>query len=86
MDNKVIIAAVKKNSIADDLGLKAGDEILSFNKTKLRDILDYQLLDCSEEIELYIKHQNGEEEIFEIEKDYDEPLGIEFSEVIFDRI
>ena len=50
MNNKVIIGAVKKHSIADDLGLQAGDEILSFNKTKLRDILDYKLLDCSEEI------------------------------------
>ena len=59
MNNKVIIGAVKKHSIADDLGLQAGDEILSFNKTKLRDILDYKLFDCSEEIELHIKYKNG---------------------------
>lgn len=86
MDNKVIIAGIKPKSIAEDLGLKAGDEILYLNKAKLRDVLDYNLLDCGEEIELHIKHQNGEEEIFEIEKDFDEPLGIEFSEIIFDRI
>ena len=83
---KIIISQVEKNSIADELGLCAGDEIISINKTAPRDIIDYSFLVKDEEIELHVKHKSGEEELFEIEKDYDDDLGISFESAVFDRV
>lgn len=81
-----IIENVEKNSIADDLGLQSGDEVLSINGLALQDYLDYKFYAVQEELELHIKYKNGEEEIFEIEKDFGEDLGINFESVIFDKI
>lgn len=83
---KAIIDEVEKDSIADDLGLNKGDEVVSINGTVLKDYFDYKFFAIQEEIELYIRYKNGEEEIFEIEKDFGEDLGINFDNVIFDEI
>lgn len=81
-----IIEEVEKSSIAEDLGLKAGDEVVSINGVVLRDYFDYKFFAVQEEIDLHIRYANGEEEIFEIEKDFGEDLGIMFDNVIFDKI
>ena len=81
-----IIESIEKNSIADDLGLKKGDEVLFINGKKLQDYLDYKFYAVQEELDLHIKYQNGEEQMFEIEKDFGEDLGINFENVIFDKI
>ena len=83
---KIIISDIQKGSIADELALRAGDEIVSINNSVPRDIIDYSFLVQDEEIELYIRHKNGEEEIFEIEKDFGEDLGISFESAVFDRV
>lgn len=83
---QIIISQVEENSIAQELGLCCGDEIISINQVTPRDILDYSFLVKDEEIELHIKKKNGEEEIFEIEKDYDDTLGISFESAVFDRV
>ena len=83
---KIIISQVEKNSIADELSLSAGDEIISINKTVPRDIIDYSFLVKNEEILLHIKHKSKEEELFEIEKDYDDDLGISFESAVFDKV
>lgn len=81
-----IIEEVEKESIAEDLGLSAGDEVVSINGVVLKDYFDYKFWAIQEEIELYIRYKNGEEEIFEIEKDFGEDLGLSFDNVIFDKI
>jgi len=81
-----VVNSVEKNSIADELGVLPNDEIISINGEKLCDLLDYRFQVFSEEIELHIKHPNGEEEIIEIEKDIDEDLGITFESAVFDRV
>ncbi|MEI8377636.1 MAG: DUF512 domain-containing protein [bacterium] len=81
-----IIEEVEKDSIAEDLGLSAGDEVVSINGLVLKDYFDYKFFAIQEEIELHIRYKNGEEEIFEIEKDFGEDLGIGFDNVIFDKI
>lgn len=81
-----IISDVVKNSIAEDLNLKPGDEILSINEKKLSDYTDYAEISKEEELNILVKHKDGEEEIFEIEKDFGEDLGIIFESAVFDRI
>jgi len=81
-----VISAVKKGSIADDLGLKQGDQIISVDKKLLRDFFDYREFVFSEEFELHILHADGSEELIEIEKDFDEDLGISFESAVFDKI
>lgn len=83
--NKVLINGVKKESIADEIGLKKGDYILSINNEEIIDILDYKFIVQNEYIELEIERKNGEIEIFEIEKDEDEDLGIEFEHELIDK-
>lgn len=80
------IASVKKNSIADELKIKKGDELVSIDGIKLKDYIEYQFYNASDTLEVEIKKKNGEIEIFEIEKDFDEDLGIIFEDLIFDKI
>ena len=71
------ISKVYKNQIADELGLKIGDEVLSFDGFIVEDVLDYLYYDSLTYFTLTVKSQ-GEEIDFEIEKDEDESLGLEF--------
>lgn len=80
-----VIAEIEPGSLAEELGLKAGDKIISVNGKKVRDIIEFQFEWAGEEIELAIE-RNGESQIFEIDKDYDEPLGVVFASAVFDRI
>jgi len=81
-----IIESIEKSSIAEDLGLNQGDEVVSINGVVLKDYFDYKIAAIQEELDLHIRYKNGEEEIFEIEKDFGEDLGINFDNVIFDDI
>lgn len=79
------IASVAPGSIADDIGLLPGDVVVAIGEQRLRDIIDYRFAVADEAIELHIRR--GEEDlIFEIEKDADDELGIEFVEPLFDRL
>ncbi len=80
------ITGVIKNSIAEELEIKAGSVLLSINGNKLRDYIDYQYMITTEELEFEIQTPEGEQEVFEIEKDFDEDLGLVFESAIFDKI
>lgn len=82
---KVFINGVKKGSIAEEIGLKKGDFILRINGQEIFDILDYKFIMADEFIELEIEHDNGELEIFEIEKEESEDLGFEFEHELIDK-
>lgn len=84
--NKNIIHHIRKNSIAEDLGIQAGDLILSLNGVPVEDTIEYSYLEADEYVELEIQHQDGEIVIYEIEKDFDEELGLEFSNPIIDEV
>ena len=83
--DKNIIENIIKDSIADDLVLEVGVEILSINGENIKDIIDYKYLISDEYIELEIKKLNGELISFEIEKNFYEDLGIEFSNPLIDE-
>ncbi len=80
------ILSVTKNSIAEEIGLAEGDIILKINGQKPKDYIDYNFLTSGEEVDLWVKHKDGTPEIYEIEKDFDEDLGIVFASAVFDRI
>ena len=81
-----IVSDVIKNSIAEELEIQKGDEILSVDNTKMQDMIDYNFLCKSEILTLEVKKISGEIEVIELEKDYDEDLGIVFESAIFDKI
>lgn len=81
-----IVNSVIDGSIAQELELQKGDEILSIDGVKMLDMIDYNFYMKSELITVEIKKINGEIEEIEIEKDYDEDLGIVFESAVFDRI
>lgn len=73
------IIGVEKGSVCDQLGIKVGDCLLAFDGNPIKDILDYHYYDGMEEFVMTISC--GEEIIdFEIEKDFDECLGLELDE------
>ena len=80
------ILTVPEDSLADELGLVPGDKILSVNGMELRDIIDLSFAFADEEIEMLVEHADGEQELFEFDKDYDEELGVEFESAVFDGI
>lgn len=81
-----VVSEVLENSIAQELEIEKGDKIISINNEKPQDMIDYRYMMCSEEIELEIEKTNGETEIYEIEKDFEEDLGVVFESAVFDRI
>ena len=81
-----IVNSVVKNSIAEELEIQTGDEILSIDGSKMLDMIDYNFLCKSDFITVEIKKTNGEIEEIELEKDYDEDLGIVFESAVFDRV
>lgn len=83
--NKVLINGVKKGSIAEEIGLKKGDYILSINSGEFIDILDYKFNIADSYVELEIEHEDGIVEIYEIEKYEDEDLGIIFESELIDK-
>ena len=80
-----LISKVYKDSIADEIGIEVGDILLSINGERVEDIIQYKFLISDEYIELEIQKQNGRVYLYEIEKDYDEELGIEFTNPIIDK-
>ena len=88
MNKKInmIVESVIENSIANELEIKSGDKILSINNQTPKDIIEYSFLINDEEINLLVEHKNGELEEYEIEKDFDEDLGIVFTSAVFDGI
>ena len=81
-----VIMRVIEGSIAEELELVPGDKILAVNDMPLRDIIDFSFAMADEEIELLVEHADGEQELIEFDKDYDEDFGVEFERAVFDGI
>ena len=73
-----VIKSVEAGSIAEELEIEAGDVLLSINNEEIGDIFDYRFLIKDEYIEAVIRKPDGEEWLLEIDKEYDDDLGIEF--------
>lgn len=83
---KNIIVKVLKNSIAEELELEAGDELVSVNNCSIKDYIDYKYQISDDEILIEIRKKDGEIWELEIEKEYDEDIGIVFDNPLMDNI
>lgn len=82
----VLITKVLPNSIAAEIGFEPGDSIVAINGSHPRDLIDYQFLCADEILELEVLDGAGETHVIEIEKDYDDDLGLEFETALFDGL
>ena len=80
--HKIIIDDITPGSIAEELGIEKGDKLISINSEFIQDILEYKYLVSDENIVIEIEKVNGEVWELDIEKDYDEDLGLVFLGII----
>lgn len=73
----VRVSKVQPNSIAAELGITPGAELLSVDGRALEDFLDWEFLTADEAFELEAKLATGEHVVFEIEREGGESMGIE---------
>lgn len=81
-----LIQYVIPGSIAAEVGLEPGDTLCSINGHTVADILDYQFTCADTVLEIEVKKGNGQSWLVDIEKDQDEPLGLELDGFIFDKM
>jgi putative radical SAM enzyme (TIGR03279 family) len=72
----VKVSRIEQNSIADELGILPGTELLTVNGRPLADFLDWEFLTADEELVIEARQPDGEEVIYELERLDGEPLGI----------
>ena len=77
------IIGIEPGSVAAEMGLRPGDELLAINDQAVEDIIDVQFYAAEEELELLVRRE-GEILLFEGERDYDQTLGLEFAHPTFD--
>ncbi len=80
-----IVEQVAPDSIAEELEIESGDAIVAINGNAIEDIFDYQYFTQDEYIEVLIRKPSGEEWLLEIDKEYDEDLGITFANGLMDE-
>lgn len=81
-----VVSRIIQGSIASEIGFEIGDKIISINGNQPRDLIDYQFLCADEYLELEVIDKWEKTHIIEIEKDYDEDLGLEFETALFDGL
>lgn len=79
------IAKILPGSIAEEIELEVGDRLISINGNAVIDIIDYKFLITDELLDIEIEKADGEVWEIEVEKDYDEDLGIQFIDAILDK-
>ena len=79
------IKRVEEGSIAWEMGIEPGDVLLRINHNIIEDVFDYHYYVNDEELLVLIRKANGEEWELEIEKDYEDDLGIEFEQGLMDE-
>ena len=70
------VTAVHPDSIAAELGLREGTELLAVDGRPLEDFLDWEFLTADEEFLLHVRQPDGEEIEFDIERPLQEPMGV----------
>ncbi|MCI6552913.1 MAG: DUF512 domain-containing protein [Lachnospiraceae bacterium] len=80
-----IVKRVLAGGIAQEMGIEPGDRLLQINGEEITDIFDYQYMIQEEYIEVLVARQDGGEWLLEIDKEYEEDLGIEFENGLMDE-
>lgn len=80
-----LIKSVKMGSIAEELNIEPGDVLLEIDGEVPEDVFDYHYMVNTDYLVVVIRKPDGEEWELEIEKDYDEDLGLEFEQGLMDE-
>ena len=81
-----VVDSVEPGSIGEELGFEPGDQLLSINGIRPRDLIDYRYLCVEEELHLEVRDARGELHEVTFEKDVDDGLGLAFTEALFDGL
>lgn len=81
-----LVTGVLPDSIAEEIGFEPGDRLVAINGQKPRDLIDYRFLCADEYLDLEVLDSTGKSHQVEIEKEYDEDLGLEFATALFDGL
>ncbi len=79
------IKSVCPGSIAEELELEPGDVLLAVNGQEIEDIFDYHYYINEEYLTVLVRKADGEEWELEIEKEFEEDLGITFENSLMDE-
>ena len=77
------ITGIEPGSVAQEIGLQPGDELLAINDNAVEDIIDVQFYSAEELLELLIR-RGDDYFLFEAERDYNQELGLQFAHPTFD--
>ena len=80
-----IVKNVLPGSIGEELEIEVGDKILAIDNTEIEDIFDYQFLVQDTYIEVLVEKPDGEQWLLEVDKEFDEDLGLEFENGLMDE-
>ncbi len=80
------ICEVRPGSIAYEAGIEPGDALIEMCGMPVRDVLDVRFLAADEEVTLLVRKQTGETLCVEVTKEPDEPLGLDFPDMVFDGV
>ena len=82
---KIKIYHIEPNSIADELGICAGDFLLKINGEEIKDIFDYRFLIANERLLVEVEKEDKTLIEFDIEKDEYEDLGVDFENELIEE-
>lgn len=85
MQHEHIVKEVQEGSIAQELEIRPGDKVLAIDNTQIEDIFDYQFLIQDTYIEVLVEKADGEQWLLEVDKEFDEDLGIIFENGLMDE-
>ncbi len=75
------VSAIQADSIAQEMGLAVGTELISVNGRELEDFLDWEFLTAEEQFLLHVRQPDGSEVEFDLERPLGEPLGVSLEPV-----
>jgi putative radical SAM enzyme (TIGR03279 family) len=81
-----VLTEIERGSIAEELGIEAGARLIQINDKPVRDAIQLRMADVSERISLTVIQPNGQPQIYDIEKDAFEPLGMGTDAELFDGV
>jgi putative radical SAM enzyme (TIGR03279 family) len=72
----VKVARIAPGSIAEEIGMMPGTQILTVNGRAIQDFLDWEFLSAEDELVIETRQPDGEDVVYEIERPEGETLGL----------
>lgn len=80
-----LVVSLRPGGFGEELGLRAGDRLLSLNGHALRDVIDVRFYGAEEEVEVTAERE-GAIVSLRGRRAYDQPWGVDFAEPLFDGV